>query len=200
MKRWLAIVVCFAFLAVSAALAQPPNDPATKEDVQKLLELQNSRKTFDSVLDVYKQQIPVQIKSIIAERMPNATPEESARLNAFVSNALDKMLKNAPYDELMQAMIPICQRHYTHEEVQEVIRFYSSTVGKKMLAEQPAVMAEYTQAMQPIIQKWTKSQVADLKASVEQFAKETRLKKTLHEAPAQPAKPIPASLLEPMQR
>ncbi len=200
MKRWWAVILCFAFLPFSAAFAQQAGDPATKEDVQKLFGVMHSRKQFDAVMDVMKRQLPALTKGALADQLPNATPEETARLQAFVNDSADKMFQNMPFDELMQAMIPAYQHHFTHGEMQELIQFYSSPLDKKLLAEMPAILTEYMQAATPIIQKWTHSQMADLQVSAEEFAKRLKEQKTPPAALSQPRNSVPASLSQPLQQ
>jgi hypothetical protein len=184
-KRWLIVILCLAF---SPAFAEQPGDPATKADVQKLTELIVARKQFDAVVGVVTRQLPSITESIVKKQLPNATPEEAARMKEFASNWTEKMFQHMPYDELMEAIMPAYQHHFTHGEVQELIRFYSSPVGKKLVAETPAVMAEYMESIRPVLQKWTESQLAELQASAAEYAKTLRKEKTPAEAPkAKPA-------------
>jgi len=180
MKRWLVVIICLAF---SSAFAQQPNDPATREDVQKLTELTAARKQFDAVVDVLKLQLPSIADFTVKKQLPNATPEEAARMKEFTDNWIAKMFQRMPYDELMEAIMPAYQHHFSHEEVGELIRFYSSPVGRKLITETPSVMAECMQAMRPILQKWTESQLADLQVSAAEFAKTLRKEKTPGETP-----------------
>lgn len=202
MKRCLAVLLCLAFLPLAAAFAQQPGDPATKEDVQKLFEIQNSRKMFDSIMTAMKQQIPALTQSAVGKQLPNATAEQTAQLNAFVSDSMEKMFQNMPFDELMAAMLPAYQHHFTHGEIQELIRFYSSPVGKKLLTEMPAIMTEYMQAAMPVIQKWTTAQMSDLQVSAEDYAKSLKYARNASPAPPPAASPapaaIPSSLSQPM--
>jgi hypothetical protein len=187
MKRWLAIILCLAFLHIGTALAQETGDHATKEDVQKMFDVMHSRKQFDAIMDVMKQQLPALTKGVMAKQLPNATPEETARLNEFVNAQTQRMFEGMPFDDLMQVMMPAYQHHFTHGEIQEVTRFYSSPVGQKLLTELPAVMGEYMQAAGPIMQKWMQGQMAELKTSAEQYAKTLRKEKSHTAAPS--AKP-----------
>jgi hypothetical protein len=204
MKRWLAVILCLACLPVAAAFAQQPGDPATKEDVQKLFDIQNSRKLFDSIMTAMKQQIPVMTKSAMSKQLSNATAEQTAQLNAFMDDSVEKMFQNMPFDELMAAAMPAYQHHFTHGEMQELIQFYSSPLGKKLLAEMPAIMTEYMQAATPVIQRWMKSQMADLQVSAERYAKTLKYAKNQNQekTPANPLpqtpQSIPASLAEPL--
>jgi hypothetical protein len=202
--RYWAIILCLAFLPAGAAFAQKPGDPATKEDVQKLFDVMHSRKQFDAIMDTLKQQIPGLTKSTLQKQLPNATAEETAQLNAFVKDATEKMFQNMPFDELMQAMMPAYQHHFTHGELQELIQFYSTPLGQKLLTEMPAILAEYMQAAAPVIQKWTKAQMADLKASSEAYAKKMKEannpndEQTPPAAHSHPIHSIPASLTRPL--
>ncbi len=76
-------------------------------------------------------------------------PDCEARINKM----LDSMMKEMPYDEMMQAMVPAFQKHFTKGEMDALIAFYSAPTGQKVLQELPAVMAEGMQAMQPIMRK-----------------------------------------------
>jgi hypothetical protein len=59
MKRWSAIILCLAVLPIEAALAQQPDDHATKEDVQELLDVTHySRERFAAIMGVITKQLP----------------------------------------------------------------------------------------------------------------------------------------------
>ena len=186
MKRWLAVILCLAFLPAAAAFAQQPGDPATKEDVQKFFDLQNSRKRLDSIMAAVTQQISALSESNVQKSLPNATPEQKAQMNAFMNGRIDKLFQSLPFDDMLQATMPVYQRHFTHGEMQELIRFNSSPVGKKVLAETPAIMTESMQAMTPLIQKWQSAQLADLQESALEFAKTLKADKTPPASLSQP--------------
>jgi hypothetical protein len=54
---------------------------------------------------------------------------------------------------MLEAVIPIYQRHFTTEEVDAVIAFQSSPVGKKMIDLQPTMIQETVQALTPLQQR-----------------------------------------------
>lgn len=204
MKRCLAVILCLALLPAAAAFAQQANDPATKEDVQKLFEVTHSRGQFAAVIDVMKRQLPALTKSVMEKQLPNATPEQIARMNAFANEMMAKMFQNMPYGELMQAMVPAYQHHFTHGEIQELIRFDSSPLGQKFIAQMPAIMAEYMQAATPVMQKWMQGYLEDMKASAEEYAKKLKECNPAKECdpandPAKEVKTPPASLMQPLR-
>jgi uncharacterized protein len=184
MKRWLAIILCLVVLPIEGALAQQPDDRASKEDVHKLFDVMQSRKRFDVFMNVIRQAVPGMTNEVKADQLPNATPEESAKLNEYMNLQSQKLFEAMPYDELIEAMVPAYQHHLTHEEIQEIIHLYSSPAGQKMLEEMPAILAEGMQAGLPVIQKWMQGRLDEVKISAELYAKTLREKKTRTNAPS----------------
>jgi hypothetical protein len=67
---------------------------------------------------------------------------------------MDDLRKGMPTDEIVDAMIPAYQNHFTHGDIQAMNAFYSSPVGQKVLEQLPAVMQEGMQAAMPIMGKY----------------------------------------------
>lgn len=51
----------------------------------------------------------------------------------------------------MQAMVPVYQKHFTKGDIDNLVAFYSSPTGEKILREMPSVMADAMQSITPII-------------------------------------------------
>jgi hypothetical protein len=62
----------------------------------------------------------------------------------------EEFLKEVSADELINMSVPIYQKYYSEEDIQAIVAFYDSPVGKRMVKNQPAVVQE---AMQ-IGQQW----------------------------------------------
>jgi uncharacterized protein len=45
-------------------------------------------------------------------------------------------------NELMQAIIPVYQKHLTEEDIQAILVFYNTPAGKKLISAQPSIMQE----------------------------------------------------------
>ena len=75
------------------------------------------------------------------------------KMNARV----DEMFGNMPWDEMLQAMVPAYQRHFTKGDIDNLVAFYSSPTGAKLLRETPAMMAEAMQDMMPIVTRYTET-------------------------------------------
>jgi hypothetical protein len=72
------------------------------------------------------------------QKVPNASPEQLAEIDKFADNLFSDM----PIDEMLDAMVPIYQKHLTKEDLDAILAFYSSPVGQKLQREQPAMMQE----------------------------------------------------------
>ncbi len=185
MKRTLAALLCFVFLSIGSLFPQQPAAPApaTQEDVQKLFEVMQSRKLMDGIMEAMKQRLPEMTADMIKKQVPNASMEDMAQIQVFANEQVAKMIATMPVDEMLHAMIPAYRQHFTHDDVQQLTQFYSSPIGKKFLAEMPALMDESSRATEPVLRKWQESMMADMQKSAEEFAKKLQQK-----APPAPAK------------
>jgi hypothetical protein len=131
-------------------LAQTAADaPATKEDVERYFQA------------VHSHDMMLQMAEAMSEPMHQAAHEQCekdkdklpADCEARINKLLDAMTKEIPFDEMMRAMVPSYQKHFTKGDMDALIAFYSAPTGQKVLRELPAVMAEGMEAMMPIMRK-----------------------------------------------
>ncbi len=120
-------------LLLSMALARPvmagPDDAAAPEetefrqDIRKLMVLTGAG---DLGTQVMKQMIDMFKQTYVG------VPDEF----------WDRFLEQAGGDELVELVIPIYERHLTHEDVKGLIAFYESPLGRKLVSKQPLIMEE----------------------------------------------------------
>jgi hypothetical protein len=150
-------------VAEAAAFArthvQTSTDAPTRDQVMTLLELLQVRKTMAVMLDSMKQLMRDGAERSFRERVPNPTPKQLAALHGMFDDIMD-----ASMDDMINALIPIYQRHLTKSDIDEMIRFYSSSVGQKLLHEQPAIIQESMQAGAEVQQR----RMDEIKAKVQQ--------------------------------
>jgi len=58
-----------------------------------------------------------------------------------------------PIDGMLDDMVPVYRKHLTKSDVHEMVSFYSSPTGQKILKEMPAMTTEGMQAVQPRLRK-----------------------------------------------
>jgi uncharacterized protein len=54
----------------------------------------------------------------------------------------DEMDKEIKPEDLITLIAPVYDRHFSHDEVKQLIAFYESPIGKKLVKEQPAIASE----------------------------------------------------------
>jgi uncharacterized protein len=160
MKRFLiSLTVCAAF-AASVMAQDAPSAPATKEDVERYLTTINSRDMLNQMMAAMAKPM----HQMVHEQYLKDKDKLPADFEERTNKSMDEMFKNFPWDEMMQAMVPVYQKHLTKGDVDALVAFYSSPTGAKMLREMPAIMGEAMQSMMPIMKKY----MATVKERVDQ--------------------------------
>jgi uncharacterized protein len=168
MKRFLMVMaLCLVFVKVGAAQQSSADAPATKEDVERYLQVTRAREMMKQMMDVMIKQMHQMVHAQIAKDAANLPPDAETRMNKMTED----MLKDFPVEEMLQAMIPVYQKHWTKGDVDAIVAFYSSPTGQKMLQEMPATMAEAMQAIQPIMQKHMGTMMDRVQQEVAQMVK-----------------------------
>ena len=134
--KWIA---CFALmlLVVTTTFSQDRDD-----DIKSLLALTGSGKLAVQMMD----QIILQMGKLFPQ-VPEKVWEEfrsRASVNDFVAIA-----------------VPIYRKHYSQEEIQQLLAFYRTPLGQKVIAETPAILQESMAAGrewgESIAQDWIQS-------------------------------------------
>jgi uncharacterized protein len=171
MKRYLLVVACLALSF--PCTAQNPEEPASSDDVILYLRTMHSHDMMQKMLQVQTQSMQQLFHDMILKEK-GAVPSD---FDANLKKRMDDLIRNMPMDEMVQAIIPAYQKHFTHGDIEVMNAFYSSPVGQKVLEELPAVTGESLQSMMPILSKY----LSDWK---------DRMKKELESSPnSVPAKP-----------
>lgn len=148
MNRILALAICLLTACVTTLAQQNSTDStATKEDVQRYLLVAHSKEMAQKTMAAMtKPMHQMAHETCSKDGMP---ADCEARLN----KVQDEMMANMPWDEMLDAMVPIYQKHFTKNDMDNLVAFYSSPTGQKLLNEMPSIMAELMQDMMPILRK-----------------------------------------------
>jgi hypothetical protein len=138
----LAILVCVGSAVAFAQTSDAAPSVPSKEEVLKFIEVLRIRPQLNEYFDVLAKQAKEGAADAFKQKVPDATPAQLAEVDKFA----EKLFKNMPIDEMVDAMIPIYQRHLTKEDLDGILAFYASPVGLKLQREQPAMMQEGMQA------------------------------------------------------
>ena len=126
MKKLILVFVIAIGTGAFGIYCQTKND-----DIIRLLKLIGTEKLMDQMLDVI---IP-QFKQLVP-----GIPD------AFWAKFKEKMNLN----EYILACVPAYSKYYTHDEIKQLIKFYESPLGKRMVEVTPLI----SQETMAIGQKW----------------------------------------------
>ncbi len=118
---------------------QPTNDTSQSkhEDTKKLMQAVGTAELLQDMLD---QSIEQQVTSVRRLR-----PDVPAQ---FWTEFGGEMKKEINPQELMDMIVPIYDKHFSHQEIRQLIAFYQSPLGKKISATLPEIQRESLEAGQ----------------------------------------------------
>ncbi|WP_176212460.1 DUF2059 domain-containing protein [Metallibacterium scheffleri] len=131
MRPWIAagaVLLALGLGTATAADAPPAQPQASSASVHELLVATHATTMMQQVM----QQMAQQLDAMVKQRLPCLAPGE-------VSSVLTTPQATRQMTDLV---VPIYQRNFTEQDVRELLTFYRSPLGQKMLEVQPAIMRE----------------------------------------------------------
>ena len=152
MKRFVpGVALVFFFLGWSCvAQVSAEDSPATSADVERYFQIVKSHDMMKTLMATMTQSMHQLVHEQYVKHQDELPADYELKLTAMMDDMFDKM----PMDEMMQAMIPAYQKHLSKADIDNLVAFYSSPTGEKVLREMPSMMAEAMQDMMPIMTKY----------------------------------------------
>ena len=171
-KLLCAAVLCMCLSGSGVAQQNGADAPASKEDVERYLQVMHSREMVTKIVDAMSKPMHDMIHQQYLKNQDKLPPDFEARMN----KRTDEMLKSFPWDDLIDSMVPVYQKHFTKGDIDALVTFYGTTTGQKVLRELPAISAESMQQMMPLLQKSIENPQKDLQEDIAAMVKERELK------------------------
>jgi hypothetical protein len=154
MKRLL-LIVSMVFVLSWTCIAQTSVDdsPATKKDVERYLQAMHSHDMMKNLAATMSKSIQQMTHEQYLKDKDNLPADYESKMNEL----MDDNIKNMPLDEMMEATIPAYQKHLTKGDIDNLVAFYSSPTGEKLIREMPVMMAEAMQDIMPVMNKYMDS-------------------------------------------
>ena len=113
-------ILAIAFLVFGVFTnAQSSKDVKIAELLETMGSTHAMKTSFEYMINYYKQNNP----QISSEYWDNAS-------------------KHVDYDELVQKLIPVYSKHFTEQEIVDLLNFYNTSTGKKMIEKTPTILEE----------------------------------------------------------
>lgn len=165
---------CLCLCVTGLAQQDAADAPATKQDVDRYLETVHAHEMMRQVADALSAPMHKMVHEQYLRDQAKLPPDFETRMNAI----MDDMFKNMPWDEMIDAMIPAYQRHFTKGEIDALIAFYGTPTGQKILKEMPAVTAEAMDTMMPIMRRRIDAMTQKIHEQAAEMARESQRKAT----------------------
>lgn len=120
-----------------AASSNPASaiDPEKEADIRKLLELTGTKALFNQTIG--------NIMSLMQKSLMQANPDDPR--GQMFANLIAQQLRGdmaGQYEDLLKRLIPVYDKYYTKEDIENIIQFYGTPLGQKLLKVTPDISRE----------------------------------------------------------
>ena len=148
-RALLLMVLLISFCGVVAAQQTPGDTPASKEDVQRYLNVMHSKEMMAHMVDAMAKPMHQMLHDEYMKDKDKLPPDFEERTQKMI----DEYMKSFPWDEILDSMVPVYQKHFTKNDVDTLVEFYSTPTGQKLIKELPQITAEAMQTIMPLLKK-----------------------------------------------
>ena len=144
-----ALVMSLPFISTEAVAqtAAANGQQATRQDVENLFAVLK----LDHMMQVTMASVAEQMKTNLPELMKQQNVEiPKEQLDAMAED----IFRDYPMKDVLDSMIPVYQKHLTKMDVANILAFYQTPTGQKMLNEMPEMSKEAMQAANPVMKQW----------------------------------------------
>jgi len=127
------LIVIFSMLCVGAAYAADDISASEKKKILELMEIIGAKNIGRQVSVSFAQQLSYGLK----QSQPDIDPQAFKVVAAVTDEELSKHS-----DELLAKMVPLYAKHFTETDLDALLAFYRSPIGRKTVEAMPALMQE----------------------------------------------------------
>lgn len=165
----MAAAAATSILFSSATLAAASDAPASEASIRELMEITQASKLIDGV----SVQLDGMMQNTIARSLAgkNISPEQQQVIDEMRTRLVGILTQNLRWDQMEPMMIEIYKQTFSQAEIDGMVAFYRTDIGKALIAKMPLVMENSMKAVQertasitPQIQQLTRETIEKLQA------------------------------------
>lgn len=126
------VILLSSFLLMGGVFAQSAGTSSYEKKLAKMMKAQGVEETFKSSVGMMVKQFKMINTEVPAE----------------VWDELETEFEKASIDELITMLVPVYQKHLSESDLDGIIKFYDSPIGKKLAKATPAISQESMQVGQ----------------------------------------------------
>ncbi len=134
-------LLAFVFVVPQLGIAKDKTvNPDKVTDIKKLIEMTR----LEDVVLLSSNKILDQILPMLKKAMAKNTPALTEAVFEIVRNTTMSLVQRQIWSPggLVDRVVPVYDKHYTHAEIQALIKFYKSPLGQKVAALKPEITKE----------------------------------------------------------
>jgi hypothetical protein len=152
-----------------ASKSAPKMDPAKEAAIRKLFEVQGTKKSMEQVIS----EMSANMKPTLSKMLPPGEYQDK-----LIPLFFEKFQNKLKTDDLLDLIVPIYDKHLSKEDIDGLVQFYQTPLGKKMTSVLPQVLVESQTAAMNMGQELGR------KAMLEVLAEHPELEKAMEDAAA----------------
>ena len=119
----ISIIVCLVSIGAIVSFVRARAEQADEQKVRQLLTASGAGNTGKLICD--------QMMANFRKSLPNVP-----------ADFWDDFQKETRPESFVELVVPVYQKHFTSAEIDQLIAFYQSPIGQKLVKEQPAIVQE----------------------------------------------------------
>jgi hypothetical protein len=132
----------------AASTAALPADAPSRDQVMTLMDLLQIRRTMQQMIAGMKDGMKAGALQALKRDVREPSQKQIDKINVIVDTAFEDM----KVEDFIDGAVTVYQRHLSKVDIDEMIRFYNSPTGQKLLREQPQMVQESMKAAQAVQQ------------------------------------------------
>lgn len=137
------LVVTFAVIALALGAQE---DPAHML-VEKIVAANNTEELYSQAANLVAARLQPSIQRYLKRQLSG---DEKQRLVLYWVDALKELM---PIESIKEVLASTVANHFTDEELKEILQFYETPVGKKLLGITPTITKEFRSTERDLISK-----------------------------------------------
>ncbi|GAA6205351.1 DUF2059 domain-containing protein [Thalassotalea sp. SU-HH00458] len=129
-------IYSLALLLILTSIPSYANNTSSRASVEKLMELTEVSKMMDAM----QHQVNNMFRGM--SQQLGISEKEKPKFNKYMNKVSELMSEYMKWSTFKEPMIDIYTKHFSEKEVQGLIEFYQSDIGKSMTKKMPLVMQD----------------------------------------------------------
>ena len=162
MMKTFKLVILVTVITLIFSLGVSAKEDTFRASVEKLLILMKQDQTIEQAFPQMKQLMQQQLQQM------NIPQEQSPIIEKYLNKMFDVMKEEMSWNKMRDDYIQVYMSVYTEKEIQELIAFYKTPIGQKMVEKMPLLLEQsmtisqkYAKNMIPKIQEITQEMITE---------------------------------------